>query len=58
MLYLKKNPQRANHGTEGCIILAQIGCELLPQKVIFLKKLTIVLTTVSNQGTSFPKKVP
>ena len=26
----QKNPQRANHGTEGCITLAEIGCELLP----------------------------
>ena len=33
----QKNPQRANHKIEGCIILSQIGCKLLPQKGIFWK---------------------
>ena len=51
----QKNPQRANHGTEGCIISVQIGCELFPQKGYFLEKLTIGLTTLSNHATSFQK---
>ena len=33
----KKSPQRANNKTEGCIILAQTGCKLLPQTRIFSK---------------------
>ena len=33
----KKSPQRANNKTEGCIILAQTGCELLLQTRIFWK---------------------
>ena len=33
----QKNSQRANHKTEGCIILAQSGCDLLPQKGTFWK---------------------
>ena len=33
----KKDPQRANHEKEGCIIVAQIGCRLLPQSDIFWK---------------------
>ena len=36
--HFKKNPQIANPGTEGCINLAEIGCELLPQKVTFEKE--------------------
>ena len=38
----QKNPERTNHGTEGCIILAQIGFESLPQKVIFWKSWPLV----------------
>ena len=33
----KKSRQRANNKTTGCIILAQTGCELLPQIGIFRK---------------------
>ena len=35
----QKNPQRANNKTEGYIILAQTGCELLSQKGFFWKRL-------------------
>ena len=35
--HFKNNHQRANHETEGCIILAQLGSELLSQKGIFWK---------------------
>ena len=35
--HFKKNPQRANYKTDVCIILAQIGCEFLPPKILFGK---------------------
>ena len=34
----QKKSQRANNKTEGCIILAQTGCELLSQKGFFRKR--------------------
>ena len=37
LLLLSRSLQRANHETKDCIILAQIGCELLPWKRIFYK---------------------
>ena len=33
----QKNHQRANHKTEGCIIFAQTGCDLLPKKFFLWK---------------------
>ena len=51
----QKNNQRANHKAEGCIILAQTGCDLLPKKFFFGKvdQNCFSLSTVSHHAMSF-----
>ena len=48
--HFKKNSQIANHKAEGCIILAQSGCELLPQ-------IGIYQSIVSHDAKMFQKKL-
>ena len=52
---ISRNPRRANHETEHWIILAQIGCELLPQERIFTKvdQRCVVLTIAYHHAISF-----
>ena len=48
----KKNSQRANNKTEGCKILAQTGCELLPQIRFLWKSWLASLAIISHHAMS------